>query len=94
MKGHLYRFTVEHLEDPKGNSVESAPLVFKTKNHDDVFAIVEKMKNKGLFDEEDATSFAIGIKLFSEVMLKNKDHQLFSEFKPHFAEFMRTMKKS
>ena len=44
MKGNLYKFTIEHLEDSKGNNIEANPLVFETKNHDDIFKIVEKMQ--------------------------------------------------
>lgn len=46
MKGHLYKYTVEHLEDPKGNRIELDPLVFEARNHDDIFNIIEAMKGK------------------------------------------------
>jgi len=32
------------------------------------------------------------LKLFSEVMLENKGHDLFSEFQPHFVDFMKKLK--
>jgi len=92
MKGHLYRITVEHLEDPKGNPVEVAPLSFQVKNHDDLNLIVQKVKEKGLFDEEDSTSLAIGLKLFREVMLKHRDSDVFAVLNPHFSEFMKDFK--
>ncbi len=93
MKGHLYQFTVEHLEDPRGQAIDSAPLEFKVRNHDDIFKIVEALKARMPLDETDATAFAIGIKLFGEVMLKNRDNPLFKEFKPQFTEFMKALKK-
>lgn len=93
MKGHLYRLTLEHLEDNKGNPVAKVPLQFEVKNHDDLYDIVEKVKAKGLFDENEATAFAIGLKLFREVMLHNRDSEVFKELDPHFSEFMKTFKR-
>jgi hypothetical protein len=61
-------------------------------NHDDIFKIIDRIKSRGdLQGYEEA--FAVGLKLFSEVMLENKDHPLFSEFKPHFMDFMKQLKK-
>ncbi len=92
MKGHLYKFTIEHIEDVKGNAVESLPLLFEARNHDDIFKIIEVMQSKMVLDETDATAFAVGIKLFGEVMLKNRKNELFKEFRPHFNEFMKALK--
>jgi len=94
MKGHLYKFTVECLEDSKGNTADSNPLIFETRNHDDIFKIVERMQGKMDLDEADSTAFAVGLKLFGEVMLKNKDNELFRQFMPHFKDFMKGLKKS
>ena len=94
MKSHLYKFTVEHLEDSKGCSTESDSLTFEARNHDDLFKIVEAMKGKQAIDEEDTAAFAIGLKLFSEVMLKNRNNELFRQFKPHFVSFMKELKKA
>ena len=93
MKGNLYKFTIEHLEDSKGNNIEANPLVFETKNHDDIFKIVEKMKGKMQLDDQDTKALVIGLKLFSEVMLKNKDSKPFKELLPHFKDFMKELKK-
>ena len=93
MKGHLYKFSIEHKEDSKGNSVEGDTLEFEARNHDDIFKIVELMKDKMDLEEVDATAFAIGIKLFGEVMLKNSKNELFKEFKPDFTKFMKELKK-
>ncbi|MAK92747.1 MAG: hypothetical protein CMI13_16125 [Oleibacter sp.] len=93
MKQHQYRITVEHLSDAKGDpSTHEAPLVFETGNHDDILKIVELMKQRDDLNEREATSLAVGLKLFSEVMLENKGHDLFSEFQPHFVDFMKKLK--
>jgi hypothetical protein len=93
MKGHLYRITLEHLEDAKGNPMEREPLQFEVKNHDDLYSIVERVKAKGLFEESEATALAIGLKLFREVMLQHRDADVFKQLDPHFSEFMKAFKK-
>ncbi len=95
MKGHLYRITVERIEDNKGNPVDDPALVFETKNHDNLLMIAEKVKEKKLFeDSSEAVALVMGMKLLGEVMLHHRDHELFQQFKPHFAEFMQGIKKS
>lgn len=93
MKSHLYKFTIEHLEDTKGNPLQVNPLTFEFKNHDDIFKIVDTMKGKMELDEADATALAVGLKLFGEVMLRNKHNTLFEEFRPLFANFLKQIKK-
>ncbi len=94
MKKHRYRVTLEHLADAGGNpSQYERPLQFEVANHDDIFAIVERLRQRSDFTERDAMAFGVGLKLFSETMLENKDNPLFSSFKPHFMEFMKELKK-
>lgn len=94
MKQHRYRISVEHLSDANGApSQYTAPLQFETGNHDDILAIVARIRQRGDLGDEHAAAFAVGLKLFGEVMLENKDHPLFSDFRPHFAQFMKQLKK-
>jgi hypothetical protein len=93
MKQHRYRFTLEHLTDAEGARSTHEPLQFDVGNHDDIIAIVRRMRSRGDFDEQSATAFAVGLKLFSEVMLEQKDHPLFASFRPHFQQFMKELKK-
>ncbi|REG82899.1 DUF3861 domain-containing protein [Marinomonas pollencensis] len=94
MKGHLYKFTLEHLEDPKGNAITAEPVTFEARNHDDIFKILESMKGKMALSDSDAREMAIGIKLFGEVMLRNPENELFQQLRPHFMVFMKGLKKS
>lgn len=93
MKNNLYKFTVEQLEDSKGNSVEVHPLIFETRNHEDIFKIAEIMKTKIDLDEADTEAFAVGLKLFSGVMMTNKDNELIKQLMPHFKNLMKELKK-
>lgn len=94
MKQHRYRITVEHLVDAKGSpSAYGKPLQFEVGNHDDIFAVVEKLRQRDDLDGVAVTSFAVGMKLFSEVMLENRGHPLFQELAPHFSDFMKLLKR-
>lgn len=92
MKQNRYRIQIEQIEDTQGQAVSRAPLCFDVGNHDDVFHIVEIMCARKDFDQSTSTAFAIGLKLFSEVMLENKEHPLFVDFRPHFGQFMKKLK--
>lgn len=92
MKQHRYRVTVEHLADAQGKASTQAPLRFEVGNHDDIVAIVDRLRGRGDFDPQAAAAFGVGLKLFSEVMLENKDNPLFTAFRPHFGQFMKTLK--
>jgi hypothetical protein len=94
MKQHRYQITVEHLADAHGNpSTHAEPLRFEAGNHDDILAIAERMRGRGEFPPDTANALAVGLKLFSEVMLENRGHPLFTEFAPHFRAFMQHLKK-
>lgn len=93
MKQHRYRITVEHVADADGHPVTREPLRFEAGNHDDILAIVERMRGRGDFDPQAAAAFAVGLKLFSETLLEHRDHPLFADLRPHFQQFMKQLKK-
>lgn len=91
MKKHRYRVTLEHLADAHGAPTDGEPLQFEVDNHDDIIAIVERLRSRGDLGDQ-AAAFGVGLKLFGEVMLENRDNPLFSSFRPHFAQFMKDLK--
>jgi hypothetical protein len=92
-RAHHYRLRLEHLAVAAPDQPIHSPLELKFDNHDDIFQIIERLNSRFLFAEPgQATEFAIGLKLFSEVMLKNRENPLFAEFKPAFSEFMKKLK--
>lgn len=94
MKQHNYRITLEHLATEKGAAPTHHPIQFETGNHDDLFNIIENIRAKKLFAAHTSASLALGLKLLSEVMLENKDHPLFSEFKEPLIAFIGKIKSS
>lgn len=94
-RAHHYRLRLEHLAPAAPEQPTHPPLELEFTNHDDIFQIINRMNSRQLFAEPgQATEFAIGLKLFSEVMLHNRAHPLFAEFGPAFGEFMKRLKSS
>lgn len=92
-KAHQYKLTLEYLQNNKGDKMETSPLELVFENHDNIFAIIERLKQRNHFNDiNQSQEFAIGLKLFSEVMLKNRNHPLFEELGPAFGLFMKRLK--
>jgi hypothetical protein len=92
-RAHKYKITLEHIATAKGEASTYEPLQLAFDNHDDIFSVIERIQAKNLFnDKNQATEFAIGLKMFSEEMLKNRKHPLFEELAPAFSEFMKKLK--
>ena len=95
MKQHTYEVILKHIADAQGNpSTYADTLSFNTYNHDDIFKVLDAIQNSQMLDAEAAKSFAVGLKLFSEVMLEHKNFPLFKDFMPHFGQFMKTLKQT
>lgn len=93
MKQHRYRVTLEHLADADGAPSHHPPLRFEVGNHDDIIAIVERLRGRGDFSPGAAAALGVGLKLFSEVMLHEMSNPLFVSFRPHFVQFMKQLKQ-
>lgn len=92
-KAHQYKLALTYLKNIKGEEMSIPPLEISFENHDDIFSIIERQKERNFFnDVNQSTEFAIGLKLFSEVMLKNRDNPLFTELGPAFGLFMKRLK--
>lgn len=92
-KAHQYKLTLEYLENNNGESMNMTPVELKFDNHDDIFKIVQMQQERNLFgDTNQSTEFVIGLKLFTEVMLKNRNNPLFEDLLPAFNTFMKKLK--
>ena len=93
VREHRYRITVEHVASAKEGQGLHPPLVFQDGNHDDILQIVERQQASGRFASEDeAAAFAVGLKLLSEAVLRNRDDPLLQQLKPALGEFIRGLK--
>ncbi len=95
MAGYRYRITVEPLADKNGQPLEKPSLSFEIDNHDEILGIVERLQGREdlAFGAEKSAAFAVGLKLFSEVMLEYRKHPLFAPLRDPFRAFMLALKK-
>ncbi len=93
MEKHAYRITVEHLAAPHGEKTVQEPMRFEVSNRDNLFIIAEHLKHRKDVAPENAEAFAVGLKLFSSVLLEQKDLPVFETILPQFANFMKELKK-
>lgn len=92
-RANTYRLTLALQALASGEAAEPRMLALTFDNHDELFGIIERLQRKNPFgDPAQATELAIGLKLFSEVMLKNRSHPLFEDLLPAFRIFMKKLK--
>jgi hypothetical protein len=92
-KANRYKITLEAVSLLKSDVALPQPMQLEVNNHDEIFNIIERVKQKNLFgSEEQSAEFALSLKLFSEVMLKNIKHPLFEDLFPAFKLFMEKFK--
>lgn len=92
-RSNKYYLTLSLKEYANGETEPAKELGIEFDNHDEIFGIIERIKDKNIFENpEEATQFAIGLKLFSEVKLKNRKHPLFEELNEVFPVFMKKLK--
>ena len=87
-----YKITVEEILGE--NKFSEEKLEFEAESHDSIFTIVEKLKQNPDFNDNDAASLGVGLKLFSGVMLKKKSNPIFKKVMPHFKDFMKGLKSN
>ncbi|QPH37698.1 DUF3861 domain-containing protein [Pedobacter endophyticus] len=90
-----YKLTLEEISLAKDSDAKNDPIMLEFDNHDNLFNIIKAVKSKAIFDNEnEAAEFAIGLKMFTEVMLKNRSNDLFKEVQPAIGEFMKKLKNT
>ena len=92
-RSNKYNLNLTSIQYADGTNEPSRALHFDFENHDEIFGIIDRLQKKNPFnDTAQATEFAVGLKLFSEVLLKNRSHPLFDELKEVFPVFMKKLK--
>ncbi|MBE1161732.1 DUF3861 domain-containing protein [Dyella acidiphila] len=84
---HRYRIQVECID-----GASTAPLSFEVQQHDDLLAIVERVRHGTAFAADDALALAVGLKLFTGVMLGARHDPLFAEIQPAMRRFIGNLK--
>ena len=90
---HHYAITVADRTPRAEGANPVSDLDFSFESHDDLAQIVERVRGKALFGEDDeAKAFCVGLKLLGGVLLQHRDEALFKEFAGAFGGFMKTLK--
>ena len=62
-KGHQYIIRIEHTQNSDGSTPDDQPVEFGFVSHDEIFAILEKLKQRPDIGPETAQQLGLGIKL-------------------------------
>lgn len=90
MARHTYRISLERVSDNRGNRVEGEKMEFLAESHDDILALARRI---GKTEDRDL-AFLVGLKLFGEILLSDRDNPRYKDFLPHFGAFMKAIKES
>jgi hypothetical protein len=93
MSAHQYRITLEYMGGKHHGSELHAPLHFEVGNHDDLFNIVKNVQEAQLFDADTSAALVLGMKLFSEVMLKHRKDPIFSPMADAYKDYIGIFKQ-
>ncbi|MCU0119962.1 DUF3861 domain-containing protein [Pseudomonas sp. B2M1-30] len=89
---HHYRVTIESLDETQNGGSSMPVLAFDVRHHDDILGIAERVRSGTAFSVSDANSLAVGLKLFTGVMLAHRQDPLFSGIQPAMRAFIGNLK--
>jgi len=91
-KNNKYKIQLQEVALKDGTQPGKS-IAFEFENHDNIFNLIEQTQNSDRFEDKSQNiEFILGLKLFSEVMIKNRNNPLFEEFSPAFGQFMKKLK--
>ncbi|PTP70314.1 DUF3861 domain-containing protein [Vibrio splendidus] len=91
-KHNNYRITIEEVSVKEDRELQT--MQFEIEDRENMFAIVEKIKQDSGLDEQSAARLGVSIRLFGPLMTQDRKHPLFVNFMPHFRDFMQNLKKT
>ena len=89
-----YRVILQHIGDSGEGSRRGRTLQFDIASHDDVIDIADILRTKAIVPDDEASAFAVGMKVLGQVVLKHRKEPTFADFWPHFENFLKTVKRS
>jgi len=70
-RSNQYRLKLARIESAQPDAGIHEPLVSTVTNHNELLRTINKLKDNEAFDDlQQATEYAIGLKLFSKVVIK------------------------
>ncbi len=86
-----YRITIESLAPIPSMGLSTN---FDVQNHDNLFTIIESVRSKGILDRDNSAALAIGLKLFSEIVIANRHDPLFAPMLEPVRTLIQQLKSS
>ncbi|MEZ9232936.1 DUF3861 domain-containing protein [Vibrio amylolyticus] len=90
-KDKQYRITIEALDT---DQTVTQTLQFEHQDREDLFNVVDKLKRGSGLESETATKVGVALRLLGPVLMQNRKHALFTDFMPHFKNFMHHIKST
>ncbi|WP_367754106.1 DUF3861 domain-containing protein [Flavobacterium sp. WC2430] len=91
-RNNKYKISLQEIELKEGTS-SGKTVEFEFENHDNILSLIEMTKDSDRFENKaENVEFIVGLKLFSEVLLRNRYNPLFEDFAPAFKEFINKLK--
>ncbi|MEZ8151125.1 DUF3861 domain-containing protein [Vibrio splendidus] len=91
-KHNNYRITIEEVSVKEDRELQT--MQFEIEDRENMFAIVEKIKQDSGLDEQSAARLGVSVRLLGPMMMQDRKHPLFVDFMPHFRNFMQNLKKT
>ncbi len=93
LKSHRYRVRIEESAGSTSTpGVTGTAITFEVENHDDILAVMERVRTGTAFAPDDASALALGMKLFSATMLKHRRDPIFADIQPAMRAFIGNFK--
>ena len=89
MQAHPYRISVAKL----ANNTEQHLMTFDVENHDEIEKVLAHLQKKLPISSAEQQAFAVGLKLFSEVILQHRHEAPFQQWFGDIGQFMRSIKQ-
>ena len=89
MSTHQYRVSVEKIEATANRHL----MTFAVSNHDDIEKVLQHLQRKLPIGAAEQQAFAVGLKLFAEVVLQHRHEAPFDELFGSIGSLMRTIKQ-
>ncbi|WP_028022393.1 DUF3861 domain-containing protein [Enterovibrio calviensis] len=90
-KDKRYRIIIEEI----GCEQEAARrLEFEHVDREDMFNVVEKLKEGSGLEASVATKMGVALRLMGPTMMEHRKHPLLVDFMPHFKAFMQNLKST
>ena len=88
-----YRITLEPLESgTQPQTFKVRTTQFQVQNHDDLSKIVEAVRSKGILNTDKSAALAVGLKLFSEIVMEKRNDPLFAPIWDPLRSFTQQLK--